>query len=227
MCSLHSRFCSVHGEGDLWMCGSRCLWHALCHLSVYISWQEVLVFNSTGGCRHFFWVYPSYAFGGPPIQTLNFSISFMFQELERELTFQDGSGLYYYYYKHMLAAQSFERGSVDCLLFLTRVCLSLCKRRSHIDRRVFCHGGIFRFAQSDPWQQDDIRSDHQRCAAPVSLSRAHYKFHIQSHKQSGETFTFVWSASERTTLCNTRMNFLPSSLSFIQALLMFIFLFRM
>uniref|UniRef100_A0A7N6FCS2 Dpy-19 like 4 n=1 Tax=Anabas testudineus TaxID=64144 RepID=A0A7N6FCS2_ANATE len=32
------------------------------------------------------------------------------QELEREITFQAGSGLYYYYYKHMLAAPSFERG---------------------------------------------------------------------------------------------------------------------
>uniref|UniRef100_A0A3Q3K695 Dpy-19 like 4 n=1 Tax=Monopterus albus TaxID=43700 RepID=A0A3Q3K695_MONAL len=32
------------------------------------------------------------------------------QELEREITFQAGSGLYYYYYKHMLAATSFERG---------------------------------------------------------------------------------------------------------------------
>ncbi|XP_077447334.1 putative C-mannosyltransferase DPY19L4 [Stigmatopora argus] len=31
------------------------------------------------------------------------------QELERELTFQDGSGLYYYYYKHMVAATSFDR----------------------------------------------------------------------------------------------------------------------
>lgn len=50
--SLHSRFCSVHREGDLWMCGSRCLWHALWHLSVDISWQEVLVFNSTGGRWH-------------------------------------------------------------------------------------------------------------------------------------------------------------------------------
>ncbi|XP_030644316.1 probable C-mannosyltransferase DPY19L4 [Chanos chanos] len=32
------------------------------------------------------------------------------QELEREITFQGGSGLYYYYYKHMLSAPSFERG---------------------------------------------------------------------------------------------------------------------
>ncbi|XP_056154388.1 probable C-mannosyltransferase DPY19L4 isoform X2 [Lampris incognitus] len=32
------------------------------------------------------------------------------QELEREITFQGGSGLYYYYYKHMLTASSFERG---------------------------------------------------------------------------------------------------------------------
>ncbi|KAI4889481.1 hypothetical protein NFI96_015241 [Prochilodus magdalenae] len=32
------------------------------------------------------------------------------QELEREITFQGGSGLYYYYYKHMLFASSFERG---------------------------------------------------------------------------------------------------------------------
>lgn len=32
------------------------------------------------------------------------------QELEREITFQGGSGLYYYYYKHMLMAPSFEKG---------------------------------------------------------------------------------------------------------------------
>uniref|UniRef100_W5KDI5 Dpy-19 like 4 n=1 Tax=Astyanax mexicanus TaxID=7994 RepID=W5KDI5_ASTMX len=32
------------------------------------------------------------------------------QEMEREITFQGGSGLYYYYYKHMLFASSFERG---------------------------------------------------------------------------------------------------------------------
>lgn len=41
------------------------------------------------------------------------------QELEREITFQEGSGLYYYYYKHMLTAPSFKRGmsfdvSVNC-----------------------------------------------------------------------------------------------------------------
>ncbi|XP_026883663.2 probable C-mannosyltransferase DPY19L4 isoform X3 [Electrophorus electricus] len=32
------------------------------------------------------------------------------QEMEREITFQGGSGLYYYYYKHMLFASSFEKG---------------------------------------------------------------------------------------------------------------------
>ncbi|CAB1345699.1 unnamed protein product [Coregonus sp. 'balchen'] len=34
----------------------------------------------------------------------------LYQELEREITFQGGSGLYYYYYKHMLTAPSFESG---------------------------------------------------------------------------------------------------------------------
>ncbi|XP_068431377.1 probable C-mannosyltransferase DPY19L4 isoform X1 [Clinocottus analis] len=38
------------------------------------------------------------------------------QDLEREITFQDGSGLYYYYYKHMLTAPSFERGFYDLTL---------------------------------------------------------------------------------------------------------------
>ncbi|KAM8883214.1 putative C-mannosyltransferase DPY19L4 [Synchiropus picturatus] len=32
------------------------------------------------------------------------------QELEREITFQEGSGIYYYYYKHMLNSASFQRG---------------------------------------------------------------------------------------------------------------------
>lgn len=38
------------------------------------------------------------------------------QELERELTFQEGSGLYYYYYKYMLTAPSFEQGLLDLIL---------------------------------------------------------------------------------------------------------------
>ncbi|KAJ8000274.1 hypothetical protein DPEC_G00203140 [Dallia pectoralis] len=37
------------------------------------------------------------------------------QELEREITFQGGSGLYYYYYKHMLMAPSFERGVYELM----------------------------------------------------------------------------------------------------------------
>ncbi|XP_040910049.1 probable C-mannosyltransferase DPY19L4 [Toxotes jaculatrix] len=37
------------------------------------------------------------------------------QELEREITFQAGSGLYYYYYKRMLAAPSFERGFYELM----------------------------------------------------------------------------------------------------------------
>lgn len=39
-----------------------------------------------------------------------FTFFLSLKELERELTFQEGSGLYYYYYKHMLTAPSFERG---------------------------------------------------------------------------------------------------------------------
>lgn len=39
----------------------------------------------------------------------------LIKELEREITFQEGSGLYYYYYKHMLAAPLFERGTVASL----------------------------------------------------------------------------------------------------------------
>ncbi|XP_029022278.1 probable C-mannosyltransferase DPY19L4 isoform X1 [Betta splendens] len=38
------------------------------------------------------------------------------QELEREITFQEGSGLYYYYYKHMLAAPSFGRGFYELMI---------------------------------------------------------------------------------------------------------------
>ncbi|XP_041931808.1 probable C-mannosyltransferase DPY19L4 isoform X2 [Alosa sapidissima] len=37
------------------------------------------------------------------------------QEVERELTFQGGSAMYYYYYKHMLSAPSFEKGVYDLL----------------------------------------------------------------------------------------------------------------
>uniref|UniRef100_A0A8D0AHM9 Dpy-19 like 4 n=1 Tax=Sander lucioperca TaxID=283035 RepID=A0A8D0AHM9_SANLU len=38
------------------------------------------------------------------------------QELEREITFQGGSGVYYYYYKHMLTVPSFERGFYELTL---------------------------------------------------------------------------------------------------------------
>uniref|UniRef100_A0A665TJP6 Dpy-19 like 4 n=1 Tax=Echeneis naucrates TaxID=173247 RepID=A0A665TJP6_ECHNA len=37
------------------------------------------------------------------------------QDLEREVTFQEGSGLYYYYYKQMLTAPSFERGFYELM----------------------------------------------------------------------------------------------------------------
>uniref|UniRef100_A0A8C2XL62 Dpy-19 like 4 n=1 Tax=Cyclopterus lumpus TaxID=8103 RepID=A0A8C2XL62_CYCLU len=43
------------------------------------------------------------------------------QDLEREITFQGGSGLYYYYYKHMLTAPSFERGFYELTLDNTTV----------------------------------------------------------------------------------------------------------
>lgn len=52
-----------------------------------------------------------YIFTALPYYT-SFEMHFdVFQELEREITFQEGSGLYYYYYKHMLTAPSFERGT--------------------------------------------------------------------------------------------------------------------
>ncbi|XP_017276431.1 probable C-mannosyltransferase DPY19L4 [Kryptolebias marmoratus] len=38
------------------------------------------------------------------------------QELERELSFQGGSGFYYHFYKRMLAAPSFQRGLYELLL---------------------------------------------------------------------------------------------------------------
>uniref|UniRef100_A0A8C7XVV8 Dpy-19 like 4 n=1 Tax=Oryzias sinensis TaxID=183150 RepID=A0A8C7XVV8_9TELE len=38
------------------------------------------------------------------------------QELEREISFQGGSGLYYYFYKHMLSAPSFERGFYELMM---------------------------------------------------------------------------------------------------------------
>ncbi|KAL4629776.1 putative C-mannosyltransferase DPY19L4 isoform X1 [Arapaima gigas] len=37
------------------------------------------------------------------------------QEIEREITFQGGNGLYYFYYKHMLAASSFEKGIYELM----------------------------------------------------------------------------------------------------------------
>lgn len=45
----------------------------------------------------------------PHITLLNMTLC-LHQELEREISFQGGSGLYYYFYKHMLSAPSFERG---------------------------------------------------------------------------------------------------------------------
>ncbi|MED6272681.1 hypothetical protein CHARACLAT_032878 [Characodon lateralis] len=38
------------------------------------------------------------------------------QELEREISFQGGSGLYYHYYKRMLAAASFDRGFYELMV---------------------------------------------------------------------------------------------------------------
>lgn len=38
------------------------------------------------------------------------------QELEREITFQGGSGLYYYYYKRLITAPSFERGLYELII---------------------------------------------------------------------------------------------------------------
>ncbi|MEQ2190193.1 hypothetical protein GOODEAATRI_033316 [Goodea atripinnis] len=38
------------------------------------------------------------------------------QELEREISFQGGSGLYYHYYKWMLAAPSFDRGFYELMV---------------------------------------------------------------------------------------------------------------
>ncbi|XP_010779416.1 probable C-mannosyltransferase DPY19L4 [Notothenia coriiceps] len=38
------------------------------------------------------------------------------QELEREITFQGGSGLYYYYYKQMLTATPFDRGFYELMM---------------------------------------------------------------------------------------------------------------
>lgn len=67
-----------------------------------------------------------------PTQILNVTVFFSLKELERELTFQEGSGLYYYYYKHMLTAPSFEQGSVDGLLWLTDLKLTLWNSHSHV-----------------------------------------------------------------------------------------------
>lgn len=55
------------------MCGSLCLWDALWHLSVDISWQEVLVFDSTGGRLASFWVCSTLFFDDLPIRILHFS----------------------------------------------------------------------------------------------------------------------------------------------------------
>lgn len=52
----------------------------------------------------------------PLVALLNTTLC-LHQELEREISFQGGSGLYYYYYKHMLSAPSFERGSRVLLAF--------------------------------------------------------------------------------------------------------------
>lgn len=48
----------------------------------------------------------------------------VFQEVERELSFLGGSGLYYHYYKQMLAAASFSRGTCRSAL---RVKLNICR----------------------------------------------------------------------------------------------------
>ncbi|GAA6087513.1 probable C-mannosyltransferase DPY19L4, partial [Tachysurus ichikawai] len=58
------------------------------------------------------------------------------QELEREITFQGGSGLYYYYYKHMLFASSFEKGNTTLLGFCSHPGVS---NMSNYDVQKFVH----------------------------------------------------------------------------------------
>lgn len=78
------------------------------------------------------WLCSSYVFDCLSTQILNVTVFFSLKELERELTFQEGSGLYYYYYKYMLTAPSFEQGSVDGLLWLTDMNLTLSNSHSHV-----------------------------------------------------------------------------------------------
>ena len=105
---LLSRFPAASGEGVLRLSGGGCLWRSVRCVSLNVPRQEVLVFDSTGGrpCFHVR-VLPLHPSSRHRSKTHFLSP----QELEREITFQAGSGLYYYYYKQLLAAPSFERGS--------------------------------------------------------------------------------------------------------------------
>jgi len=180
---LLSGFAAAPREAVLRMPGGGCLRRAVRHVYVAVSRQEVLVFHQTGGWRRLFVVSLLGA-----ILKCTFRVS---QDVEREITFQGGSGLYYFYYKHMLTAPSFEKGTRN-----TTSNRTLAWIKSWWTLLITICFVLSRLLWADARQRDGVRSDDQRSGAFFSVSGAHLKLHIQSHWQPGEDVSSVWSAPD-------------------------------
>lgn len=103
------------------------------------------------------------------------------QELQRELSFQGGSGFYFHFFKRMSAAPSFDRGT-SRLAAEDEVLRPDPTAGADPSRLMFCSRG-FRAAAGQP---DGLGRDAERRGAFVSVPGAHRQLHLQSDGLPGE-----------------------------------------